>query len=151
MADRPTFQTPLSPHHAFLRRLQDHTPNSTQLTGLLTLLITGLILLLLTGLTVTGTVIAMIFFSPLIIIFGPIWIPIGTLFLLITAAFLSMCGFGIVLVTAVSWMYRYFRPGSDRMDYARSRIYNTATHVKDYAREYSDYLQSKVKDAAPGA
>ncbi|KAL4398499.1 hypothetical protein HN51_003116 [Arachis hypogaea] len=155
MADRPTFQTPLSPHHAFLRRLQDHTPNSTQLAGLLTLLITGSILLLLTGLTVTGTIIAMIFFSPLIIISSPIWVPIGTLFLLITAAFLSMCGFGIVLVAAVSWMYRYFRgmhpPGSDRVDYARIRIYDTATHVKDYAREYGGYLQSKVKDAAPGA
>ncbi|KHN05978.1 hypothetical protein glysoja_046115 [Glycine soja] len=52
-------------------------------------------------------------------------------------------------------MYRYFRglhpPGSDRVDYARSRIYDTASHVKDYARDYRGYLQSKVKDAAPGA
>ncbi|KAJ6976355.1 hypothetical protein NC653_028468 [Populus alba x Populus x berolinensis] len=41
--------------------------------------------------------------------------------------------------------------GSDQVDYARNRIYDTASHVKDYAREYGGYLQSKVKDAAPGA
>lgn len=66
-----------------------------------------------------------------------------------------MCGFGVVAVAALSWVYRYFRglnpPGSDRVNYARNRIYDTASHVKDYAREYGGYLQSKVKDAAPGA
>ena len=59
------------------------------------------------------------------------------------------------LVAGLSWMYRYLRgqnpPGSGRIDYARSRIYDTASHVKDYAREYGGYLQNKVKDAAPGA
>ncbi|XP_061365202.1 oleosin G [Gastrolobium bilobum] len=140
---------------AFLRKLQEHSPNSTQLAGLLTLLVTGSILLLLTGLTVAGTIMGLIFFSPLIIVSSPIWVPAGTLLFLATAGFLSMCGFGLVLVASVSWMYRYFRglhpPGSDRVDYARNRIYDTASHVKDYAREYGGYLQSKVKDAAPGA
>ena len=37
------------------------------------------------------------------------------------------------------------------MDYARSRIYNTASHVKEYAREYGGYFHDKAKDAAPGA
>ncbi|MED6196965.1 hypothetical protein PIB30_052269 [Stylosanthes scabra] len=158
MADRhapPSPQTPTSPHHAILRRIQHHAPNSTHLAALLTLLLTGSILLLLSGLTVTGTVISMIFFSPVIILSSPVWVPLGTLIILSSAAFLSICGFGIVLVAAFSWMYRYFRglhpPGSDRVDYARSRIYDTASHVKDYAREYGGYLQSKVKDAAPGA
>lgn len=83
------------------------------------------------------------------------WVPAGTLVFIVTAGFLSVCGFGVALVAALSWMYRYFRglhpPGSDRVDYARTRIYDTASHVKDYAREYGGYLQSKVKDAAPGA
>jgi hypothetical protein len=91
----------------------------------------------------------------LIIVSSPIWVPAGTFFFLLAAGFLSMCGFGVVAVAASSWLYRYFRglhpPGSDRVDYARSRIYDTASHVKDYAREYGGYLQSKVKDAAPGA
>lgn len=140
---------------AFIRRLQEHAPNSTQLAGLLTLLVTGSIFLLLTGLTVAGTVLALIFFSPLIIVSSPIWVPAGTFLFLLTAGFLSMCGFGLIAVAALSWMYRYFRglhpPGSDRVDYARNRIYDTASHVKDYAREYGGYLHIKVKDAAPGA
>ncbi|CAK8563319.1 unnamed protein product [Lathyrus sativus] len=153
---RPTTTSSSSPA-VFLRKLQNnlHAPNSTHLAGILTLLVTGSIFLLLTSLTVAGTVLSLIFFSPLIIVSSPIWVPAGTLFFLFTAGLLSMCGFGVVAVVASSWLYRYFRglhpPGSDRVDYARHRIYDTATHVKDCAKEYGGYLQSKVKDAAPGA
>ncbi|CAL0325742.1 unnamed protein product [Lupinus luteus] len=136
---RPTTPT-------FLHKLQHHAPNSTQLT------VTGAILLLL---TVAGAVLPLIFFSPLIILSSPIWVPAGTILLLIVTSFLSMVGFGIIAVAALSWVYRYYRGlhplGSDRFDYARNRIYDTASHVKDYAREYGGYLQNKVKDAAPGA
>lgn len=56
----------------------------------------------------------------------------------------------------MAWLYKYFRGlhpvGSDRVDYARSRIADTASHVKDYAWEYGGgYFKGKVKDAAPGA
>ncbi|KAJ0049679.1 hypothetical protein Pint_16401 [Pistacia integerrima] len=161
MAERnPTHQRPsrLNPPlngNSFLRKLQAHAPNSTQLIGFLALFISGSILLLLIGLTVTATILGLIFFAPLLIISSPIWVPIGTILFLTVAGFLSVCGFGVAVVAGLSWMYRYFRglhpPGSDRFDYARSRIYDTASHVKDYAREYGGYLQSKVKDAAPGA
>ncbi|PQP93253.1 protein CHUP1 chloroplastic [Prunus yedoensis var. nudiflora] len=107
------------------------------------------------GLTVTAAIMGLILFTPLIIISSPIWVPIGALLFLTVAGFVSMCGFGAAAVAGSSWMYRYFKgmhpPGSDRVDYARSRIYDTASHVKDYAREYGGYLHSKVKDAAPGA
>ncbi|TKY54948.1 Oleosin 16 kDa [Spatholobus suberectus] len=146
---------PSSPSAAFLRKLQERAPNSTQLAGILTLLVTASALVLLTGLTVAGAVLGLLFFLPLIIVSSPVWVPAGTLLFVVTAGFLSVCAFGVALVAALSWMYRYFRglhpPGSDRVDYARSRIYDTASHVKDYAREYGGYLQSKVKDAAPGA
>ncbi|KAF4353719.1 hypothetical protein F8388_024288 [Cannabis sativa] len=103
----------------------------------------------------TVTILALILFSPLIILTIPIWVPIGCFLIAITAAFLSFCGFGVAAVAVAAWVYKYFRglhpPGSDRVDYARSRIYDTASHVKDYAREYGGYLQSKAKDAAPGA
>ncbi|XP_028763646.1 oleosin 1 [Neltuma alba] len=139
----------------FLQRLHEHVPNSIQLIGVLTLLITGSVLLLLTSLTVAGAVLGLIFFAPLIIVSSPIWVPVAAVLFIVLAGFLSMCGFGVVVVAVLSWMYRYFRglnpPGSDRIDYARNRIYDTASHVKDYAREYGGYLQSKVKDAAPGA
>uniref|UniRef100_A0A2N9HIR2 Oleosin n=1 Tax=Fagus sylvatica TaxID=28930 RepID=A0A2N9HIR2_FAGSY len=165
MADRQSQTRPPRPTHThinnsnptstFLRKLQYHAPNSTQLVGLLTLLISASILLLLTGLTVTATVLGLIFFTPLILLTSPFWVPIGTILFVLTAAFLSICGFVVALVAGLSWMYRYFRgmhpPGSDQVDYARSRIYDTASHVKDYASQYGGYLQSEVKDAAPGA
>ncbi|MBA0638451.1 hypothetical protein Godav_005233 [Gossypium davidsonii] len=145
MAERnPTQQrrSPTGPNNptapafsTFLQRIQAHSPHSAQLP----LFITALILLLLTGLTVTVTSLGFIFFMPLIIISSPVWFPIGAVVLIVFAGFASV----------------YFKgmhpPGWDRVDYARSRIYDTASHVKDYAMEYGGYLQSKVKDAAPGA
>ncbi|XP_073037691.1 oleosin G-like [Primulina eburnea] len=140
---------------SFIQKLRQHAPNSTQLVGLATLVISGGILLLLTGLTLTATVLGLIFLVPIILISSPIWVPLGTLLFIAIAGFLSFFGFGVAAAAAVSWLYRYFRgfhpPGSDRVDYARTRMADTASHVKDYAVEYSGYLHGKVKDAAPGA
>ncbi|XP_047319085.1 oleosin G [Impatiens glandulifera] len=149
MADR-------QPGNAFIWRLQNNRrPSSAQAVGLMALSISGGILLLLTGITMTATVLAIILFSPFLFITSPIWVPFAALTFFVVAGFLSMFGFGVVAVAALAWVYRYYRgfnpPGSDRIDYARSRIADTATHVKDYAREYGGYLQTKVKDAAPGA
>ncbi|KAL4566422.1 hypothetical protein LXL04_030537 [Taraxacum kok-saghyz] len=139
----------------FIRRLRHHSLNSTQLMGIMTLVISGAILLLLTGVTITVSVLGFIFFAPIIILTSPIWVPIGTLLFVLVAGFISVCGSGLAAAAAVSWLYKYFRGlhpvGSDRVDYARSRIADTASHMKDYAREYGGYFQSKVKDAAPGA
>ncbi|KAL3512297.1 hypothetical protein ACH5RR_025014 [Cinchona calisaya] len=140
---------------SLLRKMHEHAPNSAQLIGFLTLIISGGILLLLTGITLTATILGLIFFTPLIIISSPIWVPAGSILFVIIAGFLSFFGSGFAVLAGVSWAYRYLRglhpPGSDRVDYARNRIADTASHVKDYAREYGGYLQSKVKDAAPGA
>lgn len=158
MADRQgvSGQTQIrNPSTNFLTRLHENSPNSTQIIGFLTLIITGAVLLLLTGVTITATVLGLIFFSPLLLISSPIWVPVGALLLVLGAGFLSLCGFGVVVGAALSWVYKYFSGshpvGSDQVDYARSRIVGTASQVKDYAREYGGYLQSKVKDAAPGA
>ncbi|GMI99541.1 hypothetical protein like AT3G18570 [Hibiscus trionum] len=135
----------------FIQRIRTHAPNSAKLP----LFLTASILLILTGVTVTVASLGFILLMPLILISSPIWFPVGTVVLVVSAGFFSACGFGVLLVAGLCWMYRYFRgmhpPGSDRVDYARSRIYDTASHVKDYAIEYGGYLQSRVKDAAPGA
>ncbi|ESQ30608.1 hypothetical protein EUTSA_v10011990mg [Eutrema salsugineum] len=137
------------PIASLLRQLQPHAPSySGQLFGFLAFFISGGILLLLTGITVTASVLGFIAFLPIIIISSPIWIP---LFLLVTG-FLSLAGFVFGTAAVVSWMYRYYKGmhpiGSDQVDYARSRIYDTAAHVKDYA---GGYFHGKLKDAAPGA
>ncbi|XP_021761217.1 oleosin 1-like [Chenopodium quinoa] len=143
------------PHTTLLRRIQDSSPNSSQLIGFLTLAIVGGILLLLTGFTITAIVLGFIVFAPIIVLTSPFWLPIFVLVFVPLVGFLSLCGFGVAAVAVLSWVYRYSRglhpPGSDRFDYARNRIATTAREVKDYAKEYGGYLHSKVKDAAPGA
>ncbi|XP_010551164.1 PREDICTED: oleosin 16 kDa-like [Tarenaya hassleriana] len=134
-----------------LRQLQTHVPTSGQLFGFLALFISGGILLFLTGVTVTASVLGFIAFLPLIILSSPIWVPM--VFLL--GMFLAVGGSVVAVVAVVTWTYRYLRGmhpvGSGQVDYARARIYDTAAHVQVYARDYGGYLQSKVKDAAPGA
>ncbi|CAI0400315.1 unnamed protein product [Linum tenue] len=145
---------------AFLHRVQGwirrfalptNAAPSSQLLGLLTLLITGSILLLLTGVTVTVAFLTLIFLAPLLIVTSPLWVPLAAFAFVLTAGFVAL----VATAGGLAWGYRYYRGmhpvGSDRVDYARSRIYDTAAHVKDYAREYGGYLQSRVKDAAPGA
>ncbi|KAI3474072.1 hypothetical protein Pfo_028860 [Paulownia fortunei] len=140
---------------SFLQKLREHAPNSIQLIGFATLTISSGILLLLTGLTLTATFLGLIFLAPLILISSPIWIPAGILFLIAATGFISFCGFAFATAAALSWLYRYFRgfhpSGSDRFDYSRTGVADTASHAKDYAREHGGYLHSKVKDAAPGA
>ncbi|KAF8083844.1 hypothetical protein N665_0749s0008 [Sinapis alba] len=137
------------PIASFLRQLQSQSPHhSRQRFGLLAFFISGGILLLLTGITATAFLLGFIAFLPIIILSSPIWIP---LFLLVTG-FLSVTGFLFGTATVVSWTYRYFKGmhpvGSEQVDYARRRIYDTAAHVKDYA---GGYFHGKLKDAAPGA
>ncbi|KAJ4960044.1 hypothetical protein NE237_019954 [Protea cynaroides] len=156
-AQRPSARAAATPggDGTFMRKLQDHAPNSTQLMGFLVLVISGGILLFLTGLTLTAIVLGLIFFLPLILLTSPIWVPAGTLLFIGVVVFLMTCGFGMAVVAGSLWIYRYLRgwhpPGSQRIDYARSRLANTANHVRDYAREYGGYLHSRSKDAAPGA
>jgi len=141
--------------HGVMQKIQDHTPNSTQILGFITLFVSGSILLILTGLTLTGTVIGLVVLTPVLIFFSPILVPVATVLFVAVGGFLSAGGFGLAALSAISWLYNYMKgrhpPGADQIDYARMRIADTASHVKDYAREYSGYLQSKIQDAAPGA
>ncbi|XP_009763151.1 oleosin-like [Nicotiana tabacum] len=121
-SQRPPLRPIHTTTHQFLRKLQQHVPNSTQLMGFLTLVISGGILLLLTGLTLTAIILGLIFFTPLILVSSPIWVPTGTLLFIAVSGFLSVCGFGASTFAAISWAYRYFK---------RSRIADTATHMKD--------------------
>ncbi|OWM90324.1 oleosin 1-like [Punica granatum] len=157
MADRRTAGHVPPPRPATTTVTLHRAPpqTSTRLLGLLALAISGGALLLLTGLTAAATLMGLIFFAPLILLSSPIWVPIAAVLLVAVFGLLSLCGFGIAGLAALSWLYRYFRgshpPGSDQADYARRRIYDTARNMKDYAQDYGGYLRSKMKDVAPGA
>ncbi|KAG0489243.1 hypothetical protein HPP92_008023 [Vanilla planifolia] len=141
--------------HALLRRIHHHSPNSSQVVGFLTLALSGAILLLLIGITVIGATLGFIAFVPLLLMTSPVWVPLVSSAFVLLAGAAAFSGTAVATAAGVTWLYRYFTGrhpvGSDRVDYARSRIADTASHVKDYAREYGGYIQSRIKDAAPGA
>ncbi|PKA64582.1 Oleosin 16 kDa [Apostasia shenzhenica] len=162
MADRQAGPRPRPPVdfrsggvRTLAQRIQDHSPTSSQVIGFLTLAISGAILLLLTGVTVTGATLGLIVLAPLLLLTSPVWVPAAVVgFLLLTVAATAVCA-AVATVATATWLYRYFTGrhpvGSEQVNYARHRIADTASQVKDYAREYGGYLQSRIKDAAPGA
>lgn len=163
MADQQTARRPMviSLENAgdcgsrLLTWIQDHAPNSSQVVGFLSLIVSAAILLVLTGLTVSGATLGLIVFGPLLLVTSPVWVPAGAVVFVLLAGAASVVGAAIAAVAVATWLFRYFTGrhpvGSDRIDFARSRIADTAIHVKDYARECGGYLQSRIKDAAPGA
>ncbi|KAI9117398.1 hypothetical protein K1719_011564 [Acacia pycnantha] len=128
---------------SFRHNLGKHAPTPSQIVSLIAICIVGALSLFVAGITVT-----LVIMTPLIILSSPIWFPVAAIIFLFIAGFLSFCGFGFVVTRALLWTHRYFSglnpPGSDRFNYARSRIY-------DSAREYGGFFQGKLMDAAPGA
>jgi len=88
---------------------RNRVSNSTQLFGLLTLLIISTISLLLTCLTFVVTIMGFILFAPLIILLSPILVPVFAILFVFTVGFLFTCGFGIVVLAMMSWIFRYFK------------------------------------------
>ncbi|TYJ49819.1 hypothetical protein E1A91_A01G161800v1 [Gossypium mustelinum] len=146
---RPARPTCIAPAFTFLQIILSHAPNTTPLLAFLFIFfVSALTLLILTALALSATVLGFIFFMPLVLFTSPIWLPGCTLLFLTAAGFLLACGFGGAVAAGSTWMFRYFwgmhPPGSNRVGSARTRICDTASHVKDYV----GYLQSKRPDKA---
>ncbi|CAI9773130.1 unnamed protein product [Fraxinus pennsylvanica] len=128
------------------QRLQDSAPSSGQAMRFLSAATIGGVLLGLSGLALTGTVIALIIATPVLVLVSPILIPAGIVLFLVTVGFLFAGGCGVVALAALSWIYNYVAgkhpPGSDQLDYARMRIANKARDVKERAKESENQLSA---------
>ncbi|KAH7297904.1 hypothetical protein KP509_25G017900 [Ceratopteris richardii] len=111
------------------QRIKKHAPGPL---GWVALLAVG-------GILATGTVITLIVLTPVFIFFSPILVPLGIILFLCTAGFLTAVGSAIGTVMAISWIYRYFKgkhpPGAEKIEYAMTRIHDTAEQVKHKARD----------------
>ncbi|KAF7850260.1 hypothetical protein BT93_L5672 [Corymbia citriodora subsp. variegata] len=77
----------------------------------------------------------LILLAPLLILSSPIWVPAAVVLFAAVAAALSSCGFGVIALAGLSWLYKYFR-GSDLSGLGRGAGSAAMTdHAKDYARE----------------
>lgn len=94
-------------------------------------------LLLLSGLVLTGTVLALILATPLLVIFSPVLVPAAFTMALLTAGFVSSGGLGAAAVGVLAWMYRYLQ--HDQLHGEQS---NKAYDVKDWAHHRLDQART---------
>lgn len=93
-------------------------------------------MLVLSGLAVTGTVLALIVATPLLVIFSPVLVPVAITVALLTAGFVSSGGFGAAAVGVLAWMYRYLQATtSSSSDQQQQHPQSGKAHdVKDWAQ-----------------
>ncbi|OAE26091.1 hypothetical protein AXG93_4022s1030 [Marchantia polymorpha subsp. ruderalis] len=95
--------------HHVTEKIREHSPNQSQVIGLVTI-ITAILLLL----TIGG-------------------------------------GFGLAAYSASRWLYEYVKGrhpvGSDRVDAAKSRLVDTASHLKERASGYVHGVQESAQHA----
>ena len=131
--------------------LYDRAPSSRQTVKFLTATTIGATLLLLSGLTLTGTVLALIMATPVLVLFSPVLVPAGIALFLVIAGFLFSGGCGVAAITVLSWIYSYVTgkhpPGADQLDYARMKIAGTARDMTERAKEYGQYVQHKAQES----
>ncbi|XVE97621.1 hypothetical protein REPUB_Repub03eG0034600 [Reevesia pubescens] len=136
------------------QKLYESAPSSRQAAKFLTATTLGATLLFLSGLTLTGTVIALIMATPLMVLFSPVLVPAGIAIFLVTTGLLFSGGFGVAAITALSWIYNYVQgkhpPGADQLDYARNKLASTARDMTEKAKEYGQYVQHKAQEVAQG-
>lgn len=144
MSDHPRS---MSPHEFY-----DRAPTSYRTVKFFMATAIGASLLFLSGLTVTGTVIALILATPLLVLFSPILVPAGIAIFLATVGFLFSGGCGLTAITLLSWVCGFVTgkhpPGADQLDYARMKIADKARDMKERAKEYGLYMQHKAQEAA---
>lgn len=87
------------------------SPSSQGRTSIITRFLTagaiGTTLVGLSGLTLTGTVIALIMATPVLVFFSPVLVPAAIVMFLIAAGFVFSGGCGVAAITALTWLYKY--------------------------------------------
>ncbi|KAF0913464.1 hypothetical protein E2562_022356 [Oryza meyeriana var. granulata] len=107
-------------------------------------------MLVLAGLTVTGTVLALIVATPLLVIFSPVLVPAAFAASLLAAGFASSGAFGAAAVGLLAWMYRYLQSpsgehapaGADKVEHARARLDDKAHDVRDWVQHRLDQART---------
>ncbi|XP_011019556.1 PREDICTED: oleosin 1-like [Populus euphratica] len=112
----------------------------------------GAALLVLSGLTLTGTVIALVVATPVLVLSSPILVPAVIVVFLVTSGFFFSSGCGLAAIMVSLWIYNYVTgkhpPGADKLDYARGRISETAKDMKDRAKESGQNVRQKVQESS---
>lgn len=143
------------PHKGLHLKISEAAPATRQTVKFLTAAAIGTALLVLSGLTLTGTVVCLVMATPVLVLFTPILLPAGFVIALAAAGLLFSGGFGVAALSALAWIYNYATgkhpPGSDQLESARMKLASTARDVKERAKEYGHYVQSKAQEVTSHA
>ncbi|XP_071917237.1 oleosin Ara h 15.0101-like [Coffea arabica] len=126
-------QKPTDQQDPTSQRLPEPTQTSKQVVRLITATTIGAALLGLSALILTGTVLALILATPVLVIFSPILVPAAALLFLFTVGFLFSGGCCVAAIAALTWIYkcvaRNNSPRSDQLqlDHGRMKIASPAT------------------------
>ncbi|KAJ6924512.1 oleosin 1-like [Populus alba x Populus x berolinensis] len=127
-------------------------PTSRKAVKVMTAGTIGAALLVLSGLTLTGTVIALVVATPVLVLSSPILVPAAIVVFLVTSGFFFSSGCGLAAVMVSLSIYNYVTGnhplGSDKLDYARGRIAETAKDTKDRAKECGQNVRQKVQESS---
>ncbi|KAL5813814.1 hypothetical protein ACOSQ3_024588 [Xanthoceras sorbifolium] len=136
------------PTDAIKGMLPEKAPSKSQVLAVVTLLPVGGTLLLLSGLTLAGTLIGLAVTTPLFLLFSPVLVPAAIVIGLAVTGFLSSGAFGIIALSALSWMANFLRKGgaSQQMDYLKRRMQDTAGQVGQKTREAGQTIQTKAQE-----
>jgi uncharacterized membrane protein len=88
----------------------------------------ALSMLLLSGLALTGTVLALIVATPLLVIFSPVLVPAAVTAALLTAGFVSSGGFCAAAAGVLVWMYRYLQTSASPDQQISSKSHDATHH-----------------------
>lgn len=134
--------------------LYEQTPSTHQTVKFLTAAIIGTILLILSALTLTGTVMALILATPLLVLFSPILVPATVVIFLAAIGFVLSGGCSVAGLSMLAWIYNYVAGkhpvGADQQDYGRMKLADTARDLKEKAKMYGQHVQYKAQDVTHG-
>ena len=128
-------------------------PTSRKAVKFMTAGTIGAALLVLSGLTLTGTVVALVVATPVLVLSSPILVPAAIVVFLVASGFFFSSGCGLAAIMVSLWIYNYVTgkqhpPGADKLDYAGGRIAETAKDMKDRAKECGQNVRQKVQESS---
>ncbi|PNT64391.1 oleosin 16 kDa [Brachypodium distachyon] len=138
-------------HNNYYGQQQQH-PMGVTVTKAVAAAVAAGSMLFLSALTLTGTVLALVVATPLLVIFSPVLVPAAVAVSLLAAGFVSSGAFGAAAMGVLAWMYRYYvsssgesssPPGADKVDYARARLDSKAHDVKNWAQNRLDQARTQ--------
>ncbi|KAH7523570.1 oleosin Ara h 15.0101 [Ziziphus jujuba] len=125
--------------------LYESAPSSRQTVKFLTASTIAAVLLTLCGLTLTGTVIALILATPLLVLFSPILVPAGIVIFLAISGFALSGVCGVTAILALSWIHNYVTgkhpSGADQLDNAGKKISDEAMDMQKRANLHGQFDQ----------